>query len=119
VGTAPCARQRKTELAMGDISFLPSMYFTRQLLAALVPTASQGFCPRNMGTWQVSKKESVANFVDMIKVSTAVFFFLYNAVRHLCLKKQAPCPHFVLLCVCVVEIRSMYLKIFVVPGVRF
>jgi hypothetical protein len=61
---------------MGDISFLPSMYFTRQLLAALVPTVSQGFCPRNMGTWQVSKKESVANFVDMMKVSTVVFFFV-------------------------------------------
>jgi hypothetical protein len=116
VGTVPCARQRKTELAMGDISFLLSMYFTCQHLSTLVSTVSQGFCPRNMGTWQVSERENVANFLDMMKAPTVVCFCLCNAVRHSCFKKQAPCPHFVLLCVCVVEICVMYLRIFVIPG---
>lgn len=73
-----------------------------------------------MGTLKVSERESVANFVDMIKASTvACFFFLYNAVRHSFLKKEASCLHFVLLCVCVVEIRSMDLQIFVIPGIVF
>jgi len=74
MGTAPCARKRKTDLVMGDISLLPSMYFTCQHLATLDPVLSQGFCPRNMGTWQVSERKSVANFVDMVKASTVMCF---------------------------------------------
>lgn len=82
VGTATFARQRKKELAVGEISFLPFMYFTCQYLATLVPALSQGSCTRNMGTWRVSERESVANFVNMTKATTVVCFCLYNAARH-------------------------------------